>query len=77
MILTASVPRHCPYSVIVHGRHTKYNLLSGLYMTKKKVYPVHFTGQRDQQEASQAFQQNETSAWQRWLKHSRDNKKTQ
>lgn len=45
-------------------------------MTKKKVYPVHFTGQRGQQEASEAFQQNETSTWQRWLKHSRDNKKT-
>jgi len=46
-------------------------------MTKKKVYPVHFTGQRGQQEASEAFQQNETSTWQRWLKHSRDNKKPQ
>ncbi|WIL44533.1 DUF1173 family protein (plasmid) [Pantoea agglomerans] len=45
-------------------------------MTKKKVYPVHFTGQRGQQEASETFQQNETSTWQRWLKHSRDNKKT-
>ncbi|NKE96871.1 DUF1173 domain-containing protein (plasmid) [Pantoea agglomerans] len=45
-------------------------------MTKKKVYPVHFTGQRGQQEASEALQQNETSTWQRWLKHSRDNKKT-
>ncbi|WP_262390947.1 DUF1173 domain-containing protein [Pantoea alfalfae] len=41
-------------------------------MTKKKVYPVHFTGQRGQQEASEAFQQNETSTWERWLKHSRD-----
>jgi hypothetical protein len=45
-------------------------------MTKKKVYPVHFTGQRGQQEASEAFQQNETYTWQRWLKHSRDNKKS-
>ncbi|MEN4691289.1 DUF1173 family protein [Pantoea agglomerans] len=45
-------------------------------MTKKKVYPVHFIGQRGQQEASETFQQNETSTWQRWLKHSRDNKKT-
>jgi hypothetical protein len=45
-------------------------------MTKKKFYPVHFTGQRGQQQASEAFQQNETSSWQGWLKHSRDNKKT-
>jgi hypothetical protein len=34
-------------------------------MTKKKVYPVYFTGQRGQQEASEAFQQNETPVWQR------------
>ncbi|KNH27341.1 DUF1173 family protein [Pantoea vagans] len=45
-------------------------------MTKKKVYPVHFSGQRGQQDASEALQQNETSIWQRWLKYSRDNKKT-
>ncbi|MBW1216267.1 DUF1173 family protein [Pantoea allii] len=45
-------------------------------MAKKKFYLVHFTGQRGQQEASEDFQQNETSIWQRWLKHSRDNKKT-
>ncbi|WP_346460505.1 DUF1173 family protein [Pantoea agglomerans] len=44
-------------------------------MTTKKVYPVHFTGQRGQQEASDTFQQNETTTWQRWFKHSRDNKK--
>lgn len=45
-------------------------------MTKKKVYPVYFTGQRGRHEASEAFQQNETPTWQRWLKHARDNKKT-
>lgn len=45
-------------------------------MTKKKVYPVYFAGQRGRQEATEAFQQNETDTWQRWLKHARDNKKT-
>ena len=40
-------------------------------MTKKKVYPVYFTGQRGRHEASEAFQQNETPVWQRWLKHAR------
>ncbi|MGC0914855.1 DUF1173 family protein [Pantoea agglomerans] len=76
MNLTAFGANHRPYSATIHDLQAKYNLLSGLYMTKKKVYPVHFTGQRGQQEASEAFQQNETSTWQRWLKHSRDNKKT-
>ena len=45
-------------------------------MTRKKVYPVYFTGQRGRHEASEDFQQNETPVWQRWLKHARDNKKT-
>jgi len=67
MNLTASGPNLRQYNAIVHDPHAKYNLLSGLYMTKKKVYPVHFTGQRGQQEASKAFQQNETStSWHRW-----------
>lgn len=68
-----------PCSATIHDLQAKYNLLNGLYMTKKKVYPVHFTGQRGQrgqQEASANFQHNENSTWQRWLKHSRDNKKT-
>lgn len=67
---------HHPYSASIHDLQAKYILLSGLYMAKKKVYPVHFTGLRGQQEASETFQQNEASTWQRWLKHSRDNKKT-
>lgn len=76
MNLTASGPNPRLYSATIHELQAKYNLLGELYMTKKKVYPVHFTGQRGQQEASEAFHLNEISTWQRWLKHSRDNKKT-
>jgi hypothetical protein len=61
MNLTAFGPSHRPYSATIHNRQAKYILLSGLYMRKKKIYPVHFTGQRGQQEASETFQQNETS----------------
>ncbi|MCW0346218.1 hypothetical protein NB703_004311 [Pantoea ananatis] len=45
-------------------------------MAKKKTYAVHFHGQRGERDASEAFQQEETGTWQRWLKHARDNKKT-
>ncbi|MGG6196514.1 hypothetical protein ACQV2B_20865 [Pantoea allii] len=45
-------------------------------MAKKKIYPVHFLGQRGEQDATEAFQQEETGTWQRWLKRARDNKKT-
>ncbi|WP_273759693.1 hypothetical protein [Pantoea ananatis] len=45
-------------------------------MAKKKTYAVHFRGQRGERDASEAFQQEETDIWQRWLKHARDNKKT-
>ncbi|WP_246872896.1 hypothetical protein [Pantoea ananatis] len=45
-------------------------------MARKKTYAVHFRGQRGERDASEAFQQEETGTWQRWLKHARDNKKT-
>lgn len=77
MNLTAFGQSHRPYSANIYDRQAKYYLLSELYMTKKKVYPVHFTGQRGQQEASEAFLQNETSTRQRWLKHYRIIKKPQ
>jgi len=40
MNLTGFGQSHRPYSTIIHDQHAKYKLLSGLYMTKKKVYPI-------------------------------------
>lgn len=45
-------------------------------MTKKHKYPVKFSGRRGTTECDEAFQTQDSTRWQRWLKHARDNKAT-
>lgn len=45
-------------------------------MDKKHRYPVMFAGRRGTTECDGAFQTENNTQWQRWLKHARDNKAT-